>query len=267
MPNVHDLCEFLERFAPARLAEDWDNVGLLVGRREANVERVMTCLTVTPERVAEAVDERVGLIVTHHPMPFRALKRLTEESTPGRILLDLIGAGVAVYSPHTAFDSASAGINRRLAEGLRLTDIAALTPIADDPDSLGAGRVGRVSPAASLAEMANRLRSFLAIDGLQPDVGHEVLWVIRDVLSGEVLLARSLLSSTQDDLAKLLHEVKGALPVPIAGVVSDGQTSIRNATVTCGIQRSAAWTRAAKRSTACFAGRSPNAACRSWALA
>src|SRR5205814_3578075 len=69
----------------------------------------------------------------------------------------------------------------------------------------------------------------LAIDGLQPDVGHEVLWVFRDVLSGEVLLARSLLSSTRDDLAKLLTEVKGALPVPIAGVVSDGQTSIRKA--------------------------------------
>jgi hypothetical protein len=72
-------------------------------------------------------------------------------------------------------------------------------------------------------------RVILAIDGLQPDVGHEVLWVIRDVISGEVLLARSLLSSTQDDLAKLLGEVKAALPVPIAGVVSDGQTSIRNA--------------------------------------
>jgi hypothetical protein len=72
-------------------------------------------------------------------------------------------------------------------------------------------------------------RVILAIDGLQPDVGHEVLWVIRDVISGEVLLARSLLSSTQDDLAKLLGEAKDALDVPIAGVVSDGQTSIRNA--------------------------------------
>jgi hypothetical protein len=72
-------------------------------------------------------------------------------------------------------------------------------------------------------------RVILAIDGLQPDVGHEVLWVIRDVLSGEVLLARSLLSSSQDDLAVLLREVKAALDVPIAGVVSDGQTSIRKA--------------------------------------
>ena len=86
------------------------------------------------------------------------------------------------------------------------------------------------SDAARLRRItAGAGRVILAIDGLQPDVGHEVLWVLRDALSGEVLLARSLLSSTQDDLAKLLSEVKAALPVPIAGVVSDGQTSIRNA--------------------------------------
>ena len=75
-------------------------------------------------------------------------------------------------------------------------------------------------------------RVILAIDGLQPDVGHEVLWVIRDCISGEILLARSLLSSTQDDLAKLLSEVKerlDSLQVTVAGVVSDGQHSIRNA--------------------------------------
>src|SRR5438270_4719339 len=69
----------------------------------------------------------------------------------------------------------------------------------------------------------------LAVDGMQPDVGHEFLWVLGYILSGEVLLARSLLSSCQDDLAKLIGEVQAAVPVPIAGVVSDGQTSIRNA--------------------------------------
>ena len=79
------------------------------------------------------------------------------------------------------------------------------------------------------AIMAEAGRVILAVDGLQPDVGHEVVWVLRDVLSGEVLLARSLLSSCRDDLAKLLGEVKAALRVPIAGVVSDGQASIRDA--------------------------------------
>jgi Transposase len=69
----------------------------------------------------------------------------------------------------------------------------------------------------------------LAIDGMQPHVGHEVLWVIRDCLSGQVLLARSLLSSTQKDLSALLREVTEALPVPIRGVISDGQKTIRKA--------------------------------------
>ena len=69
----------------------------------------------------------------------------------------------------------------------------------------------------------------LAIDGMQPDVGHEVLWVIRECLSGEILLARTLLSARSEDLAVLLREVKEALAVPIAGVVSDGQQSIRKA--------------------------------------
>ena len=72
----------------------------------------------------------------------------------------------------------------------------------------------------------------VARDGLQPDVGHEVLWVLRDCLSGEVLLARSLLSATEADLAALLHEVQQAVPVPIGGVVSDGQQSIRKAVQT-----------------------------------
>lgn len=85
-------------------------------------------------------------------------------------------------------------------------------------------------PKRLRAAVAAQGRAILAIDGLQPDVGHEVLWVVREVLSGEILLARSLLSSTQDDLAALLVEVRAALgDVPIAGVVSDGQASIRKA--------------------------------------
>ncbi len=77
------------------------------------------------------------------------------------------------------------------------------------------------------AALARQGRAILALDGLQPDVGHEVLWVVRDCLSGEVLLARSLLSATGADLAALLREVAAAIGVPIAGVVSDGQHSVR----------------------------------------
>src|SRR5919197_6121564 len=74
-----------------------------------------------------------------------------------------------------------------------------------------------------------RGRIILALDGLQPDVGHEVLWVLRDCLSGEVLLAKSLLSATTDDLAALLRQVAASIGVPIAAVISDGQHPIRRA--------------------------------------
>jgi hypothetical protein len=77
--------------------------------------------------------------------------------------------------------------------------------------------------------LAEQGRVILALDGLQPDVGHEVLWVLRDCLSGEVLLAQSLLSARQQDLADLIGQVRDGLTVPLAGVLSDGQHSIRKA--------------------------------------
>jgi MULE transposase-like protein len=77
--------------------------------------------------------------------------------------------------------------------------------------------------------LAAQKQVILALDGLQPDVGHEVLWVVRDVLSGEILLAKSLLSARQKELSELLCRVRDACGVPVAGVISDGQHSIRNA--------------------------------------
>jgi hypothetical protein len=80
---------------------------------------------------------------------------------------------------------------------------------------------------SSRSELKSQGRVLLAIDGLQPDKGHEVLWVLRDCLSGTILLAKSLLGAAQEDLAGLIREVKEALPVPICGVISDGQNSLR----------------------------------------
>lgn len=158
--SVADLCDYLEAFAPGRLAAEWDNVGLLVGDRAQFVTRVMTCLTITPAVAAEAVREQVSLIVTHHPLPFQPLKRITANDPTGRILLELIRAGVAIYSPHTAFDSAAAGINQQLAIGLELTDIEPLIP-----DS-STGRSGRLAAPLALGELAVRLKQFLKIGGL-----------------------------------------------------------------------------------------------------
>src|SRR5687768_581293 len=166
MTSLREICAFLDAFAPPRLAEEWDNVGLLVGDAGQPIERIMTCLTITPASAAEAVRERADLIVTHHPLPFKPLKRLTSDDTPGRLLLALIRAGIAIHSPHTAFDSAAAGVNQQLAEGLGLTDIAPLVP-ADDHQPLGSGRFGRLAPPRKLADLAARLKPFLKIDRLQ----------------------------------------------------------------------------------------------------
>lgn len=110
----------------------------------------MTCLTITPWKSAdEAVAGRAGLIVTHHPLPFRPAARLTTDTPDGRLLLRLIESGVAIYSPHTAFDSAAEGINQRLATGLQLTEIDVLVPGSQPP--LGAGRYGQLACATDAA--------------------------------------------------------------------------------------------------------------------
>ena len=138
--------------------------------------------------------------------------------------LDLIATvGALRYTGHRSLPEIHRTLrDRGVAIGLR--SVGNLLDRSDELLALSmadTARLRRVTAAAG--------RVVLAIDGLQPDVGHEVLWVLRDCLSGEILLARSLLSSTRDDLAALIAEVKEALGVPIVGVVSDGQDSIRKA--------------------------------------
>ena len=123
MPTVAAIAAFLEQLAPLRLAEEWDNVGLLVGDRDRSVTKLMTCLTVTPASAAEAVEAGAELIVAHHPFPFTAVNRITTDTTVGQMLLDLAAARIAVFSAHTAIDSAAEGINQRLAAGLELRGI------------------------------------------------------------------------------------------------------------------------------------------------
>src|SRR3954470_22303918 len=128
MPTVADLAAYLEKFAPTQTAADWDNVGLLLGDPAASVERIMTCLTVTPDVVEEAVGEGRSLIVSHHPILFRGAKQLTAARGDGRVVLPLARAGVAVYSPHTAFDNCPGGVNDILCRRLGVTNAVPLRP-------------------------------------------------------------------------------------------------------------------------------------------
>jgi dinuclear metal center YbgI/SA1388 family protein len=133
------------------------------------VTRLITCLTLTPATVAEAIAERAELVVVHHPLPFRPLTHVTTDTTAGRLLWDLIGAGVSVYSAHTAFDSARDGINEQWAKRLQLGEVESLIT-ADKSNcehALGAGRWGLLPSPLALVELAERVKALLSLESVR----------------------------------------------------------------------------------------------------
>jgi dinuclear metal center YbgI/SA1388 family protein len=162
MPTLADVIADLDAFAPASLAAEWDNVGLLLGDPAAPLTRVLTCLTVTPTVVAEALALRAELIVSHHPVLFRAVKRLTTQTSEGRLLLPLLRAGVGVYSPHTSFDNTNGGINDQLAERLGLTQVTPLRTVSQP-----SGRVGTLPTPLSLRALVQVVKTQLRTSAVQ----------------------------------------------------------------------------------------------------
>jgi dinuclear metal center YbgI/SA1388 family protein len=162
MPPLATVTAALEALAPLRLAASWDSVGLLVAGGP-HVARVLTCLSLTPEVAAEAVAARVDLVVTHHPLPFRPVPRITADTATGSVLLALVRAGIGVWSSHTAWDSAAGGANDLLAEAVALRDVSPIEPDALDP-RVGFGRRGDAA-AASVREVARRLSGRLGLRG------------------------------------------------------------------------------------------------------
>lgn len=166
MPSLAAVTTALESIAPLRLAADWDAVGLLVSPRRPALERVMTCLSLTEDVANEAVRRAADLVVTHHPLPFRPVARLTDESSVGRVLLALAGAGTGVWSPHTAWDSAAGGINDQLAAMLGLAHVAPLEPDAELP-LVGFGRAGTAPEGMTVAALARRAGAALGVPHVQ----------------------------------------------------------------------------------------------------
>lgn len=188
--RIADLTAALEAFAPPSLAAEWDNVGLLLGDAAGPVERVMTCLTVTPESAAEAIEERAQLIVSHHPILFRPTKKLTAATSEGRMLLELARASSAVYSPHTAFDNCAGGINDLLAAKLGLVGIGPLrktesaprckivvfVPDKDLPrvsDALFAAGAGRIGQYRECSYRLAGTGTFFGTEAANPTVGEK----------------------------------------------------------------------------------------------
>jgi dinuclear metal center protein, YbgI family len=136
-----DIARVLEGAAPLCLQEGYDNCGWQVGSPDAECTGVMICVDPVPDRIAEAVAERCNLLVSHHPLLFHGLKRITGDTLVQQTVMDAIANGVSVYSLHTALDNAPDpwGVSLEMARMLSLTDVRPL-----DADS-GAGAIGEVS--------------------------------------------------------------------------------------------------------------------------
>lgn len=135
MPNVNDLCNELERIAPLSLAESWDNVGLLVGRRDARVSGALLTIDLTEPVLEEAIRGKCQFVVAYHPPIFKPLTRLTDGTWKERIVHTAIARGIAIHAPHTALDAAPGGVNDWLAAGFGSGDVRPLTQSAHQPSS------------------------------------------------------------------------------------------------------------------------------------
>lgn len=118
--NGKHLMKVIEQHFPKHLAESWDNVGFLVGSPNGRVEKVMTALELTPLVLEEAIEKNVDLIVTHHPLIFKALKKVTDESETGELVKKLIQHKIGLYSAHTNLDSGRNGTGNYFGEAFEL---------------------------------------------------------------------------------------------------------------------------------------------------
>lgn len=186
--TVGRISETLDGWFPRRVAATWDNTGLLVGTKQSKVQKVLLCLTVTREVGQEAADWGADLLVSHHPVMFKPIQRLTGDSHEGAILLGLCQNGVAVYSPHTAHDGCVGGINDQLAKilelelvrplfqsgGSRLVKIVTFVPeshlvaVSQALFNAGGGNIGNYSGCSFMTAGTG---TFVGGEGTNPTIG------------------------------------------------------------------------------------------------
>lgn len=153
---VAELVAAIERLAPPELAEEWDNVGLLVGRHNQPVRRLLVALDLRDEILGEAAELGCDAVLTHHPVIFPALEAVTDDNHAADLVLRAAESRVAIIAAHTNLDSAAGGLNDVMAELLGLSDCAPLRPSVKDA-AVGLGRVGQTSARLTLDRLVKRV--------------------------------------------------------------------------------------------------------------
>ena len=150
--KIRDIAEVIERYAPLRLQESYDNAGLIVGRPEDEVHQALLAVDVTEEVLDEAEQTGCDLIVTHHPIVFHALKRFNSATYVERCVERAIRRGIALYACHTNLDSAPGGMSWRLAEMLGVEELRVLQPTDPADGRVGFGVVGELPQSMSVRD-------------------------------------------------------------------------------------------------------------------
>ncbi len=183
------IIEAMDKLAPRSLAEDWDNVGLLVGSSAQTIHKILITLDVTKAVVEQAVKDKIDLIIAHHPVIFKSISAIRTDLPQGQILSALIKADIGVYAAHTNLDTASGGVNDVLADAFQLCDVRPLADnfseklcklvvfvpethreiVGDAIMTAGAGHIGNYSHCSFAA---NGIGTFLPLDGSKPFIGH-----------------------------------------------------------------------------------------------
>ncbi len=151
--KIKDITEQIEKIVPLKLAQDWDNVGLLIGDARKNVKNILLTIDITSDVVAEAKKLKTDLIVSYHPVIWDGLKKITTEG-PSSTVHELIRSGIAVFSIHTALDVVTGGVNDGLAEIVGIENGKPIGDYVANPEDDNYKLVVFV-PAESLAEVSN----------------------------------------------------------------------------------------------------------------
>lgn len=151
-----EVMERLEKLAPVSYACSWDNPGLLAGRREKEIHRIVVALDATEDVIGLAVRERADMILTHHPLIFGTISKINDGDFLGARLIKLIQNDICCYAMHTNFDSAPGGMADLAAARLKLQNPAVLESVGVTPDGVayGIGKAGELPEPMSLEELA-----------------------------------------------------------------------------------------------------------------
>ncbi|SDG01347.1 dinuclear metal center protein, YbgI/SA1388 family [Selenomonas sp. WCT3] len=163
MVKCQVVMDALETIAPKRMAEEWDNPGLLVGALNQDIHKILVCLDVSDEVVEQAIEAGADMIVAHHPLIFRGIKKLRTDLPLGHRLQQLIKHDIAVVAAHTNLDIAEGGVNDVLAQAIGLSKLSSFVIERQDVDGsvLSMGRMGSLPAPMTVQDFARQVRDAL----------------------------------------------------------------------------------------------------------